>query len=876
MKRFRRGMRLAAAVFAAALGLTTIALATPAVSLAAYAPWVAQKSGTTQPLRGVSFATASVGWAVGGGGIVLHTVNGGGAWSLQKAGTTQTLNGVAFVNEDLGWAVGGGGVILRTTNGGANWSVQKSGTTQTLYGVAFADASNGWAVGGGGVILHTTNGGGAWAAQTSTTTQPLNAVACADASTCWAVGNRNTVRHTTDGGKTWSTQATGLKKNTALRAVTSGSASVAWIAADRGALRKTTNGGASWTAQTSGTGQTLYGSFAADASHVRVVGGNGTVRATSNGGGAWAAEGTPMIQALYEVACVGTHAWAVGAAGTIITYSPDLKPPVTTATGLQADDHSGWTNAAQTVKLGATDAGRAGVAATYYTLDGGGRVTYSAPFTVSGQRVHTVTYWSVDQAGNVEDVLTGYVNIDATPPTVGASGFDAAWHNTDVQVTLTAGDAVSGVASVAYREGTSGAWTTIAGASATVTVSATGNDGTHTYQYQATDAAGNVSGAGSFAVKIDATAPTTTPTGLGADALSDWGTTTRTVSLAADDGPGSGVASTHYTVDGGIAKAYSGSPFTVSGAGQHQVTYWSVDAIGNVEAVRTGWVNIADFYAQSHGLAPDQTSGWYNGPATITITAGGIPTDLSVCYQLDGGATQTIAGETSFPVSGEGHHTVVFWAVQGSLESAHQTGYVNIDLVKPVTVLATPVPTRWVNHDVIVKYDAQDVLSNGVFSGIASTFSRVNGQTAVEGAELPLLAPLTHLGDGKFVVQYWSVDNAGNAEAAKSCTVKIDTRKPTTKAPYSLAVRRGQTAKLRYVVADRAPCAGTAAAKIVIKNAKGKPVKTIKVKKVKTGVTATVKFRCKLAKGKYRFFVYGTDAAGNAQSRIASNRLTVR
>ncbi len=53
-------------------------------------------------------------------------------------------------------------------------------------------------------------------------------------------------------------------------------------------------------------------------------------------------------------------------------------------------------------------------------------------------------------------------------------------------------------------------------------------------------------------------------------------------------------------------------------------------------------------------------------------------------------------------------------------------------------------------------------------------------------------------------------------------------------------------------------------------------MKTLKVRKVKTGLAATVKFRCKLGKGKYKFFVYATDAAGNPQSKIAYNRLTVR
>ena len=125
-------------------------------------------------------------------------------------------------------------------------------------------------------------------------------------------------------------------------------------------------------------------------------------------------------------------------------------------------------------------------------------------------------------------------------------------------------------------------------------------------------------------------------------------------------------------------------------------------------------------------------------------------------------------------------------------------------------------------------------------------------------------------------VTYWSTDAAGNAGAATPAVIRIDTRKPTTRAPYSAAVTRLRTVKLRFVVADQAPCAGTASAKIVVKNARGRKVKTVKVARVTAGATSAVKFRCKLAKGKYRFFVYATDSAGNAQSKVASNRLTVR
>ncbi len=847
-----------------------VLLLAPAAAFAAYAPWVAQKSGTIQPLRGVAFATGNLGCAVGGGGTILRTTNGGSTWSAVKSGTTQTLYGVAFADASDGWAVGGGGTILRTTNGGSTWSAVKSGTTQTLYGVAFADASNGWAVGNGGTIVHTANGT-TWAAQPSRTTQTLNAVACADASTCWAVGNKATVLRTTDGGTTWALQSTGLKKNATLRAVRCSGASVAWIAGNGGAVRETTTGGSSWTAQSAGTGQTLNGSVAVDASHVRMVGSGGTVRATSNGGTTWTAEGTSTTQALFGVACAGAaKAWAVGGGGTIIAYSPDLTAPATTASGIRADDHSGWTNTPVSVTLAAGDAGGSGVAATYYTVNGGVRLTYATPFAVSGQGSHPVTYWSVDQAGNVEDVHTGFVNIDMTPPTIGSDA-DSAWHAGAVSVHLNPDDTGgSGVAATQYRPAGTTGWLTASGHVFVVDPGVVG-DGPHSYDFRATDMAGNASATGSCTVKVDATAPTTTPTGLGTDELSDWSTTDRTVTLAADDGAGSGVASIHYAVDGGVEKTYTGS-FLVSGVKQHKVTYWSVDNVGNAEPERTGWVNIDSFYAQSRGLAPNQTSGWYRGTANVTITTGGGVGGLSVCYQLDGGTTQTVAGSTSFQVAGAGHHSVIFWAQQGAATSIVQTGYVNIDVVKPVTKLATPAPTRWVHRDVKLAYLASDD-----HAGIEATYSSINGAAPVAGPELLLPAPLTHLGDGIFKVEYWSVDRAGNAETATSVTVKIDTVRPAVSARYPASVTRYGTAKLRFVVKDKTlyRYGIKAAARIVIKNSHSRVVKTVK-KSVKTGVGSVASFRCTLPRGTYKFYVYATDQAGNKQVKVVSNRLIVR
>ena len=78
---------------------------------------------------------------------------------------------VSFTDANTGTAVGDGGLILRTTNGGDTWSPQTSGTTKTLYGVSFTDTNNGtisgFELGGTGIILRTTDGGNTWIEQTN-------------------------------------------------------------------------------------------------------------------------------------------------------------------------------------------------------------------------------------------------------------------------------------------------------------------------------------------------------------------------------------------------------------------------------------------------------------------------------------------------------------------------------------------------------------------------------------------------------------------------------------------------------------------------------------------------------------------------------------
>ena len=87
---------------------------------------------------------------------------------------------------------------------------------------------------------------------------------------------------------------------------------------------------------------------------------------------------------------------------------------------------------------------------------------------------------------------------------------------------------------------------------------------------------------------------------------------------------------------------------------------------------------------------------------------------------------------------------------------------------------------------------------------------------------------------------------------------------------------KGKKATLKYQVNDAAPNLGTATVVIKIKNKAGKVVKTIKPGSKAVNALQKASFTCKLAKGKYKFYVTATDAAGNKASNTAVNKLTVK
>jgi photosystem II stability/assembly factor-like uncharacterized protein len=179
----------------------------------AFGGWVSLNSGTLTDLDGLWFQPdARVGYATGGGGLVLKTTDSGSSWDSIPSGFWSQIDAVCFpADADTGYCVTSGGRIYKTTNGAASWTLEPSGVTLDLRGICFPNGNQtGYVVGGDdsvAVILKTTNGGGSWARETTDAKHPITGVSFGrDAVTGYAVGWSGVILKTSDGGAHWMSQ----------------------------------------------------------------------------------------------------------------------------------------------------------------------------------------------------------------------------------------------------------------------------------------------------------------------------------------------------------------------------------------------------------------------------------------------------------------------------------------------------------------------------------------------------------------------------------------------------------------------------------------------------------------------------------------------
>ncbi len=262
---------------------------------------------------------------------------------------------------------------------------------------------------------------------------------------------------------------------------------------------------------------------------------------------------------------------------TLDTVAPSTTGDLTGTKGL-----NDWYISNVGVSLTSTDA-TSGVKAIHYILDNEAEVVViggSASFTISTDGVHTLEYWAVDNAGNIETHSTQTIMVDKTAPTGGVltanrSPDSNGWYNHDVTWTASgASDATSG--GVTYGD---------------PVVYSGPDSSTASVSILVTDAAGN-SAILTQTFKYDATTPTLSTTLAGTLQVNGWYTTSVTVTLTSGDAV-SGVASVEYNLNGAGWTTYTG-PFVITTEGSNTLQYRVTDKAGNTNILTGQAVNIDD------------------------------------------------------------------------------------------------------------------------------------------------------------------------------------------------------------------------------------------------------------------------------------------
>jgi hypothetical protein len=193
----------------------------------------------------------------------------------------------------------------------------------------------------------------------------------------------------------------------------------------------------------------------------------------TTGGGCGTCHGPPAFS-VTDDRCSNCHS----------VFSPsDTTPPVTTS-----DAQASYVGAA-VIDYTVTEGGKVGIATTFSILDGGEPVVGSS-IVATAPGPHTLEFWSVDQAGNVEspaNVATFTVSADTTPPVTTSNAVSTYYYN-PAQITLTATDTSSFGVKATYYSLDGGPVQT----GTAVTVPAPSGVIPHTLEFWSEDWSGNV------------------------------------------------------------------------------------------------------------------------------------------------------------------------------------------------------------------------------------------------------------------------------------------------------------------------------------------------------------------------------------------------
>ncbi len=261
--------------------------------------WTQGKVPVSVTLTGVSFPTATEGWAVGHSGVVLHSEDAGATWALQLDGVAAAELAIAGKEAraaeleaqieqapeeekgDLEWALDD--LFFSLENMRADLEV---GPVNPLLDVWFENSQHGFVVGAYGMILRTQDGGASWQDWSSRLQNPtgyhLNAITRVTGGALAVVGEAGQIHVSVDNGETWELRDSPYD-GSLFGVIGTGHVNEILVFGLRGNVFLSTDLGKSWKMVPSNASATLNDGAVADDGRITLVGNGGAVLVSSNG-----------------------------------------------------------------------------------------------------------------------------------------------------------------------------------------------------------------------------------------------------------------------------------------------------------------------------------------------------------------------------------------------------------------------------------------------------------------------------------------------------------------------------------------------------------------------------------------------------------------
>jgi hypothetical protein len=407
-----------------------------------------------------------------------------------------------------------------------------------------------------------------------------------------------------------------------------------------------------------------------------------------------------------------------------------------------------------------------------------------------GKDGHKYSFYSsaIDLAENREAahlLADTFTSVDITPPVSGIVDLAPYQASKTFPVAWSARDNSSGIAMYTVFFSDNGGEFTAWMDSVTSTTAQFQGKENHEYAFYviATDNAGNVEEprgpAGISRTKVDLTTPVTYVS-LGEP---NYGLSPAFVSPATPIylqglDAYSGVNDSFYIIDNREAKQYAG-PILEGASGSHNLTFWSVDRAGNREALNIFWF----FVDRDPPAATLRINGpnW-TGPSEVFVSA-------QAAIVLEAQDRGSGVNWTEYNLDGRGY---VQYTKPLKFDSpgVHSLSYRSVDMVgnvgadKTVRIAADiqPPVTKVVSASALSKVTQNiELNATDAGSGVAATYFRIVREGVKPGAyqagtEAVMEATEDHLADGNYTVQFYSVDNVGNAERVQELRIKVDTK----------------------------------------------------------------------------------------------------